>query len=55
MNWDCPHDTPIIQPRNITGQSFDYRNGTLRNSYTYDDLDRLIQADYIDRINEVIT
>ena len=38
---------------NITNQTFNHRNGTPSNSYTYDDLDRLIEAEYIDSTDEV--
>jgi RHS repeat-associated protein len=32
---------------NITGQSFDHRDASPDNIYTYDDLDRLVEADYL--------
>ena len=40
---------------NIISQKFDHRTSTPSNIYTYDALDRLIQADYIDTTNEQFT
>ena len=55
--WICPIYAEPVHDKNsnITDQSFDHRTGTPSNTYTYDDLDRLIQADYIDSTDEQFT